>query len=88
MVLYTSRGVPLQGDGAGGLVFGERVGAALVACVSGLTERPRFLLSKGGITSSDVATQALAMKRAEASVALLRPCGVGEGIVGSSNVSL
>ncbi|CAM9600896.1 unnamed protein product, partial [Ectocarpus sp. 12 AP-2014] len=65
VILYTSRGVPLQGDGAGGLVFGERVGAALVACVSGLTERPRFLLSKGGITSSDVATQALAMKRAE-----------------------
>lgn len=67
VVLYTSRGVPLQGDGAGGLVFGERVGAALVACVAGLTGRPRFLVSKGGITSSDVATQALGMKRAEVS---------------------
>lgn len=67
MILYTSRGVPMQGDGAGGLVFGERVGAALVACVAGLTRRPRFLVSKGGITSSDVATQALGMKRAEVS---------------------
>lgn len=46
-------------------MFGERVGTALVACVSGLTERPRFLLSKGGITSSDVATQGLGMKRAQ-----------------------
>lgn len=68
MILYTSRGVPVQGDGAGGLVFGERVGAALVACVAGLAGRPRFLVSKGGITSSDVATQALGMKRAQVSV--------------------
>lgn len=67
VILYTSRGVPLQGDGAGGLVFGERVGAALVACVAGLTRRPRFLVSKGGITSSDVATRGLGMKRAEVS---------------------
>lgn len=71
VILYTSRGVPLQGDGAGGLVFGERVGGALVACVAGLTGRPRFLVSKGGITSSDVATQALGMKRAEVSECLL-----------------
>ena len=50
-------------------MFGERVGAALVACVAGMTERPRFLLSKGGITSSDVATQGLGMTRAEVSTA-------------------
>lgn len=43
------------------------MGAALVACVAGLTRRPRFLVSKGGITSSDVATKALGMKRAEVS---------------------
>lgn len=65
MIVYTSRGVPLQGDGAGGLVFGERVGAALVACVAGIQERPRFLVCKGGITSSDVATKALGMTKAE-----------------------
>lgn len=89
VILYTSRGVPVQGDGAGGLVFGERVGAALVACVAGLTGRPRFLVSKGGITSSDVATQALGMKRAQVSRGLLyrfRPClivfcGVAVGCV-------
>lgn len=68
MVLYTSRGVPLQGDGACGLVFGERVGAALVACVAGVKERPKFLVSKGGITSSDLATKALGMTRAEVSL--------------------
>lgn len=68
MIMYTSRGVPLQGDGAGGLVFGERVGAALVACVAGVEERPRFLVSKGGITSSDVATKALGMKKAEVQI--------------------
>lgn len=77
VVLYTSRGVPLQGDGAGGLVFGERVGAALVACVAGLTGRPRFLVSKGGITSSDVATQALGMKRAEVRYGSRTGCGGG-----------
>eukprot|EP00903_Cladosiphon_okamuranus_P010731 g10143.t1 len=65
VILYTSRGVPVQGDGAGGLVYGERVGAALVKCVAGLTGRPRFLVSKGGITSSDIATEALGMKRAD-----------------------
>lgn len=65
VVLYTSRGVPLQTDGAKGLLFGERVGAALVRCVAGITERPRFMLSKGGITSSDIATKGLGMTRAE-----------------------
>lgn len=49
-------------------MFGERVGAALVACVAGMTERPRFLLSKGGITSSDIATHGLGMTRAEVRV--------------------
>lgn len=81
MILYTSRGVPLQGDGAGGLVFGERVGAALVTCVAGVEERPRFLVSKGGITSSDVATRALGMKRAEVmffGVGVTRRCAEGK----------
>lgn len=70
VVLYTSRGIPVQGDGAGGLVFGERVGTALVACVAGISERPRFLVSNGGITSGDVATKALGMTRAQVRLGL------------------
>ena len=69
VVLYTSRGIPVQG-GAGGLVFGERVGTALVACVAGISERPRFLVSNGGITSGDVATKALGMTRAQVRLGL------------------
>lgn len=74
MILYTSRGAPLQADGASGLIFGERVGAAVVACMAGLDERPRFLLSKGGITSSEVATGALNMTRAEVIDRMSRAC--------------
>ena len=38
--------------------------AALCDIVSSLTARPRFLIAKGGITSSDVATRGLGVRRA------------------------
>ncbi len=41
-----------------------KISGGLVSVVSGLTERPGFILAKGGITSSDVATQGLRIKRA------------------------
>ncbi|CAM9369804.1 unnamed protein product, partial [Discosporangium mesarthrocarpum] len=65
VVLHTSRGVLGDDDGAGGLVSGASVSRALTEVVGGLRTRPRFLVAKGGITSSDVATGSLGMRRAE-----------------------
>jgi uncharacterized protein YgbK (DUF1537 family) len=46
------------------LALGERVSTALVETVRGLRHRPAWLLAKGGITSSDMATRALGVRRA------------------------
>src|SRR4029450_8432609 len=51
-------------DASSTLAIGQRVSAGLVAVVRALTARPRYLLAKGGITSSDVATQGLGVRRA------------------------
>ena len=73
VVVYTSRelvtsssttGAGNVGTGDESLSIGQRVSGSLVAIVQGLTERPRYLLAKGGITSSDVATQGLGVRRA------------------------
>ena len=42
----------------------EIVSESLVACVRGLRTRPRYLVSKGGTTSSDVATKGLDVHKA------------------------
>lgn len=64
VVLYTSRTL-ITGDNAEvSLDIGRRVSAGLVAIVQRLLARPRYLLAKGGITSSDLATQGLHVKRA------------------------
>jgi uncharacterized protein YgbK (DUF1537 family) len=61
-VLFTSR---QRCAGAGGqLVVGQRISAALVQIVRGLRTVPRFVIAKGGITASDVATDALSVRRA------------------------
>lgn len=63
-VLYTSRGLVTGADAASSLAIGGQVSAALVAIVRGLAVPPRYLVAKGGITSSDIATQALDIRRA------------------------
>lgn len=65
VVLYTSRGLVTGHDAASSLAIGQQVSSALVAIVAGLSVTPRFLVAKGGITSSDIATQALQVRRAE-----------------------
>jgi uncharacterized protein YgbK (DUF1537 family) len=58
-VLYTSRErIENVGD-VNYLLIGEAVSSALIEVVRRLQIRPRFLIAKGGITSSDIATQAL-----------------------------
>ncbi len=50
--------------GQANLAIGQTVSAALVEIVRGLVVRPRYLLAKGGITSSDIATRGLGIQRA------------------------
>jgi uncharacterized protein YgbK (DUF1537 family) len=64
VVLYTSRRLITGDDAAGSLATGNRVSDALIDIVRGITAQPRYVLAKGGITSSDVATKALNVKRA------------------------
>ncbi|MCC6170259.1 MAG: hypothetical protein IT329_23775, partial [Caldilineaceae bacterium] len=63
-LLYTSRGLVTGSDAAASLAIGGQVSAALVAIVAGLHTPPRYLVAKGGITSSDIATKALGIRRA------------------------
>lgn len=64
VVLATSRNLVTGADAAASLDLGNRVSAALVEIVQRLEVRPRYLLAKGGITSSDLATGGLGVKRA------------------------
>lgn len=64
VVLFTSRDLVVRSDGAGSLSVGQAVSSGVTAVVGGITVRPRLIVAKGGITSSDVATEALGVKRA------------------------
>ena len=63
-VLFTSRPLVTGADAAENLGIGQRVSSALVEIVMRLEVRPRYLIAKGGITSSDLATKGLGVKRA------------------------
>jgi uncharacterized protein YgbK (DUF1537 family) len=63
-VLFTSRTLVKGTDAAGFGQIGKAVSSALVQIVAALEIRPRWIVAKGGITSSDLATQALRMRRA------------------------
>jgi uncharacterized protein YgbK (DUF1537 family) len=64
VVVFTSRELITDADAARSLEIGRRVSDALVALVQRLDARPRYLIAKGGITSSDLATRGLGVKRA------------------------
>ena len=63
-VVFTSRSVITGESAAASLRIAECVSAALVQIVRRLEVRPRFLVAKGGITSSDLATRGLEVRRA------------------------
>ncbi len=65
VVLYTERTRQVGADGAESLAISAQVSAALVQAVGRLHTQPRFLVAKGGITASDIATQGLGLRRAE-----------------------
>lgn len=64
VAIYTSRVLITGADAASSLAIGNTVSDGLVAMVRAIQARPRYLLAKGGITSSDVATKGLGIKRA------------------------
>ena len=63
-VIYTSRQLITAGDATANLAIGRSVSDALITVVQGLTVTPRYLIAKGGITSSDTATRGLGVRRA------------------------
>ena len=63
-VVYTSRNVISGRDNAHSLQIGQQVSGSLVQIISALKHRPRYLVAKGGITSSDIATTGLGVRRA------------------------
>ena len=64
-LLFTSRTLLQNRSGeAANLDVGRRISSALVAIVRGLVREPAWLIAKGGITSSDMATEALGIRHA------------------------
>jgi len=64
VVLFTSRDLKAGHSQAENLSIGSQVSEGLCTVVESLRHRPGYLIAKGGITSSDVATRALGVKRA------------------------
>lgn len=65
-LIFTSREVlrAVQGVSSTNLAISREVSHALVEIVMKLDVTPKFLIAKGGITSSDIGTKALGVKRA------------------------
>ncbi|KAJ5819192.1 hypothetical protein N7474_004783 [Penicillium riverlandense] len=63
-LVMTSRDLVTGGDEVESLRIGALVAEALVAILQRVEVRPRYIIAKGGITSSDAATKGLNVKRA------------------------
>ncbi|KAK0385164.1 hypothetical protein NLU13_7642 [Sarocladium strictum] len=66
VLVMTSRELIVGSDETSSLDIGSTVAEALVAFLQGFEEgiRPRYVIAKGGITSSDMATKGLRFKKA------------------------
>ena len=64
VLIYTSRQLITGADAAASLQIGQIVSQSLVEIVRRLTVKPAWIIAKGGITSSDVATKGLEIARA------------------------
>lgn len=63
-VVYTSRGLVTGSSAEASLGIGHAVSEALSQVVRSIQRGPGFVVAKGGITSSDTATQGLGIRRA------------------------
>jgi uncharacterized protein YgbK (DUF1537 family) len=64
VVIYTSRLLVADQDPHKSLIIGQKVSAFITTIVQSLKTQPKAILVKGGITSSDVATKGLGVKKA------------------------
>jgi uncharacterized protein YgbK (DUF1537 family) len=64
VVVYSSRDLVVAEDKSKNLEIGTIVSNALVQIVRSLKVTPKFIIAKGGITSSDVATKGLNIRKA------------------------
>lgn len=66
VIVHTSRELVTGTDGDDSLRIARAVSSGIVELVAGVLEKapPRFVVAKGGITSSDVASEALQIQRA------------------------
>jgi uncharacterized protein YgbK (DUF1537 family) len=64
IVIFTGRQLMNGRDAKTSLEIGQKVSQGLVSIVKRLKTAPRYILAKGGITSSDIATRALNVKKA------------------------
>lgn len=65
VLVMTSRTLVRGSDALSSLEIGSQVAQALVKLVQLIQVRPRYVVAKGGITSSDAATKGLTMRRAK-----------------------
>ncbi|KAL3458877.1 NADP-dependent oxidoreductase domain-containing protein [Aspergillus heterothallicus] len=65
VLVMTSRDLITGNDGVSSLKIGSTVAAVLVQFLRLLVPRPRYIIAKGGITSSDAACKGLRMRRAQ-----------------------
>ncbi|KAL3477609.1 NADP-dependent oxidoreductase domain-containing protein [Aspergillus californicus] len=65
VLIMTSRDLITGNDGISSLKIGSTVAAVLVLFLRLLIPRPRYIIAKGGITSSDAACKGLRMRRAQ-----------------------
>jgi uncharacterized protein YgbK (DUF1537 family) len=71
-LLFTSRALLQNAADEGvNLQIGQRISSALVAIVRALAREPAWVIAKGGITSSDMATEALGIRHATVLGALI-----------------
>lgn len=64
-IIYTSRKVITVEGKDDNLIISQSISSALVEIVRALEIKPRFIIAKGGITSSDIATKGLEIKHAK-----------------------
>jgi uncharacterized protein YgbK (DUF1537 family) len=64
MLLFTGRQLVTGKDSESDLHIGQKISQGLIDIVQGIQTAPRYILAKGGITASDMATRALNVKKA------------------------
>jgi uncharacterized protein YgbK (DUF1537 family) len=64
MLLFTSRQLVTGKDSKSSLKIGQKISKGLIRIIQRIQISPRYVLAKGGITSSDIATRALNVKKA------------------------